>query len=281
MKKLLQSVFLALLCAALLAGCFARERARHSSDGRWDRFIPRGDSYVDTPYQVGARYLVTANILDLEAVGSFPQQIESVSREGPDGYELIVQVQEPDYYSLPDIPYAPYSGDEPEIVKYLQATEYIQLDAELLASIAETLVTPGATLMRTAQQAAIWTAQSLQYDHEFAKTVEAGGPGRRVDEILAAGGGSCVEFSRAATALMRYLGIPARMVSGFWVDYGSGEAAYHCWAEFYLPGFGWVPVEPQTGFFGQVPGAVKLFVLVDYIFQPVFMDDIGAWYEVL
>ena len=42
------------------------------------------------------------------------------------------------------------------------------------------------------------------------------------------------------------MGIPARFAIGFPLptDRGAGEiAGYHCWAEFYAKGIGWVPVD--------------------------------------
>jgi transglutaminase-like putative cysteine protease len=48
------------------------------------------------------------------------------------------------------------------------------------------------------------------------------------------------------TAMARSVGIPARPVAGF-VVYGDKLTRRHVWAEFYLPRFGWVPVDPALG----------------------------------
>jgi transglutaminase-like putative cysteine protease len=45
---------------------------------------------------------------------------------------------------------------------------------------------------------------------------------------------------------MRSSGIPARFEIGFPLPEGKTEGAisgYHCWAEFYLDGAGWIPVD--------------------------------------
>lgn len=59
-------------------------------------------------------------------------------------------------------------------------------------------------------------------------------------------------------ALARALNIPAIPVSGFLID--KNRTAYkHFWAEFWIDGFGWIPVDPSLGS-GKAPGA---FVLRD------------------
>ena len=65
--------------------------------------------------------------------------------------------------------------------------------------------------------------------------------------------GYCVHFASAPVALLRALDIPARYVVGYlvegqqgqWVTVTTDDA--HAWAEFYLPGLGWVPLEATPG----------------------------------
>ncbi len=58
--------------------------------------------------------------------------------------------------------------------------------------------------------------------------------------------GNCTDFHSVFISMARSQGIPARFSIGFPLPSGkhSGEiAGYHCWAEFYDPQFGWVPVD--------------------------------------
>ncbi len=58
--------------------------------------------------------------------------------------------------------------------------------------------------------------------------------------------GNCTDFHALFIGLCRAVGIPAKFAIGFPLppDRGQGEiAGYHCWAEFYLKGYGWVPVD--------------------------------------
>jgi len=58
--------------------------------------------------------------------------------------------------------------------------------------------------------------------------------------------GNCTDFHALFIGLNRAVGIPAKFAIGFPLppEHGEGEVGgYHCWAEFYLAGYGWVPVD--------------------------------------
>jgi len=65
--------------------------------------------------------------------------------------------------------------------------------------------------------------------------------------LLARPGGKCTDIHSVFIALCRAAGVPAREIFGIRqgkepvVDITTWQ---HCWAEFYLPGYGWVPVDP-------------------------------------
>ncbi len=58
--------------------------------------------------------------------------------------------------------------------------------------------------------------------------------------------GNCTDFHAIFIGYSRAVGIPARFAIGFPLpsERGEGEIkGYHCWAEFYVKGVGWVPVD--------------------------------------
>lgn len=70
-----------------------------------------------------------------------------------------------------------------------------------------------------------------------------------VDDILAAGGGVCQDFSHLTIGLLRLAGVPARYVSGYLapragIDVNYAEQASHAWIEVLLPGTGWTGFDP-------------------------------------
>jgi len=68
--------------------------------------------------------------------------------------------------------------------------------------------------------------------------------------------GYCEQFATAETLMLRSLGIPARLATG----YATGEYSpildqtivrerdAHAWVEAYFPGHGWVPIDPSPGY---------------------------------
>jgi transglutaminase-like putative cysteine protease len=73
--------------------------------------------------------------------------------------------------------------------------------------------------------------------------------------------GNCTDFHAVFIGFSRAVGIPARFEIGFPLpsDRSDGEiAGYHCWAQFYLKGYGWVPVDASE--------ASKNPALHDYFF---------------
>ena len=82
------------------------------------------------------------------------------------------------------------------------------------------------------------------------------GSWRTLEQILKEGGGECGDFSTLMVNLLRYKGIPSR--HNICVTVGGG---YHVWVDFYLEGYGWVPLDatykngnPKGDFFGKYDG---------------------------
>lgn len=67
--------------------------------------------------------------------------------------------------------------------------------------------------------------------------------------VLERGNGSCSEYSFVYIAMCRAAGLPARYVGSVVVrgDYASHDDVFHRWVEVYLPGYGWVPIDPSGG----------------------------------
>lgn len=80
---------------------------------------------------------------------------------------------------------------------------------------------------------------TMKYD----KTIPGWGKGdtERACDIKA---GNCTDFHSLFISLARAKGIPARFVIGFPLTAKDGMVkGYHCWAEFWADGKGWIPVD--------------------------------------
>lgn len=82
-----------------------------------------------------------------------------------------------------------------------------------------------------------YLVKNIRYDHEKATAVQPGylpSP----DETLQTGKGICFDYAALAAAMMRSLGIPCKLITGY-----VGDEIYHAWNSFYIHDQGWVTVE--------------------------------------
>lgn len=79
-----------------------------------------------------------------------------------------------------------------------------------------------------------------------------------VEDSLAIGAGVCQDFAHLLLGTVRMRGLPARYVSGYLVPQSAAEAganmeeviggqASHAWTEVYVPGNGWLALDPTLG----------------------------------
>lgn len=100
-----------------------------------------------------------------------------------------------------------------------------------------------------------WVVENTDYD-----PAQPGFGGGNVSDMIDGGrmGGKSADIALLFVGLCRAMGLPARPVFGLRIDYsrlftglgvsGAGadlSQAQHCRAEFYAPGYGWIPVDPS------------------------------------
>lgn len=98
------------------------------------------------------------------------------------------------------------------------------------------------------------TARYLAGRAAYDTSVPAMDPGDDfVERFLDMGRGYCVHFATTGVLLLRMQGIPARYASGYLARLDSAgqatvlDSSAHAWAEIYLDGYGWYPVEMTPG----------------------------------
>lgn len=103
-----------------------------------------------------------------------------------------------------------------------------------------------------------YLADALVYDEEV-RTLNGNGDFLQYT-LEKSGSGYSVHYATAATLMLRYFGVPARYVEGYFLSAQEAEAYRagqpivlterhaHAWAEYYLPGVGFVPFEVTPGY---------------------------------
>jgi len=124
--------------------------------------------------------------------------------------------------------------------RYLQPDKLVPLNGTI-AELAKEHTAGDTTPIQKARHIYDYVLATMRYD----KSGEGWGRG---DAIWActAKRGNCTDFHSLFIGMMRSSVIPARFEIGFPLPEGKTEgdiAGYHCWAEFYLSGVGWVPVD--------------------------------------
>jgi transglutaminase-like putative cysteine protease len=100
----------------------------------------------------------------------------------------------------------------------------------------------------TARNILTWMKKNIEY--KLGNTPIEEPDFKTVDEVLERRSGECRGYALLFVALCRAAGVPARPVWGLarvqpGQDQRFGGIASHNWAEVYVPGAGWVPVDPQ------------------------------------
>ncbi|MEN8188252.1 MAG: transglutaminase domain-containing protein [Thermodesulfobacteriota bacterium] len=140
-----------------------------------------------------------------------------------------------------DFPAEEAQWDPADYAMYLQGTSLGPIDGQVKL-LADQITKGKTTVLAKARAIYDWTCENMYRDP---KTIGCG-PGD-VCSLLLAPGGKCTDIHSVFVALSRAAGVPAREVFG--LRQGKKEEQditkwQHCWAEFYLPGYGWVPVDP-------------------------------------
>ncbi len=133
------------------------------------------------------------------------------------------------------------SWDPADYSLYLAATSFGPVDGEV-KKLADKITAGKTTVLAKAKAIYDWTCENT---YRNPKTRGCGSGD--VCKLLKDPGGKCVDISSIYVALARSAGVPAREIFG--IRQGKKPVQdiskwQHCWAEFYLPGYGWIPVDP-------------------------------------
>ena len=146
--------------------------------------------------------------------------------------------------------------DSKELAQYLKPDRLVPLDDQIRMWASEVAEKANAhTDLEMARAIYNHVVSTVKYD----KTGKGWGRGD-IYYACEARRGNCTDFHAIFIGYARALGIPARFAIGFPLppDRGEGKiAGYHCWAEFYAKGIGWVPIDASEA--GKDPSKREYF----------------------
>ncbi|MDZ4192176.1 MAG: transglutaminase family protein, partial [Pseudomonas sp.] len=157
------------------------------------------------------------------------------------------------------IPFAYTEGEQRELAPYLVKLPATPLFTKYLAGISREPV-PSIDFL-------VELNQRLSADIRYLIRMEPGV--QTPEQSLELAAGSCRDSAWLLVQLLRHLGLAARFVSGYLIQLTADVKALdgpsgtdkdftdlHAWCEVYLPGAGWVGLDPTSGLFageGHIP----------------------------
>lgn len=131
---------------------------------------------------------------------------------------------------------------ERDLARWLKPDRLVPLDDQIRAWAKEVVDAAGArTDLEKARAIYNHVVSTVKYD----KSGKGWGRGD-IYYACDARRGNCTDFHAIFIGYARAVGVPARFAIGFPlpVERGAGQVSgYHCWAEFYAEGVGWVPID--------------------------------------
>ena len=125
--------------------------------------------------------------------------------------------------------------------EYLKATSLGPIDGEV-KKLAQQITKGKKTVLAKARAIYDWCCSNMYRDPE---TLGCGKGD--VCALLLKPGGKCTDISSVFIALCRASGVPAREVFSIRLGKKAEEnitSYQHCWAEFFVPGYGWMTADP-------------------------------------
>jgi transglutaminase-like putative cysteine protease len=250
MKKMLLS--LVVLSLALAPAAWAKSR---SGVVTVDVDLSKQEAGKETrlwlPYAVSDRY---QSVADVKVTGDFassgiytdpangtPMLYASWGKDATSrklSYSFAVERQE---IQLKNLPTTEPAWNAADYAEYLKPTSIGPTSGEV-KKLSDSITKGKKGVLEKAKAIYDWTCENMYRD----PNTRGCGKGD-VCELLKKPGGKCTDISSVYIALARAAGVPAREVFGLRLGKKAQEDVttwQHCWVEFFLPGYGWVPVDP-------------------------------------
>ncbi len=174
-------------------------------------------------------------------IATFKRQVIKPGERFQVGYTAKVRMGELNYILIPE-----KVGSLDEIPADIRSAytidgQRLQVGSELVQETSQKIVGDETNPYWIARKIFNWVIEALEYERIGGWDVP--------ETLIKRGTGSCSEYAFLFIALCRAAGLPARYEAGAMVrgDDASVDDVHHRWVEVYLPGYGWIPIDPSGG----------------------------------
>lgn len=194
------------------------------------------DLKIEAPYAYRIeRDSEGSRVLYLEAANPKDKELTIVETFGLTRREIRDQVDASKARPLTD-------ADRARFAKYLEANKHVVIDSEI-RKLADEIVGNETNPVLAARKLYDWVLENVEYWVKDPKNKKAS-PVGSTSYCLTFRTGNCTDFESLWASLARARGIPTQIVYGSFLKPDlraqDQDQSYHCWAEFYAPGLGWV-----------------------------------------
>jgi len=134
-------------------------------------------------------------------------------------------------------------ADRARLAHYLQPNKHVIIDGDI-RKLALQIVGNEQNPVLAARKLYDWLLENVEYWVKDPKNKKAS-PVGSTTYCLTSRTGNCTDFESLWTSFARGIGIPTQIVYGSFLKPDlmgqDQDQSYHCWAEFYAPGLGWIP----------------------------------------
>ena len=194
------------------------------------------DLKIEAPYAYRIeRDSEGSRVLYLEGVNPKDKEVTIVETFGLTRREIRDQVDATKARPLTD-------ADRARFAKYLEANKHVVIDPEI-RKLADEIVGNEPNPVLAARKLYDWVLENVEYWVKDPKNKKAS-PVGSTSYCLTFRTGNCTDFESLWASLARARGIPTQIVYGSFLKPDlrgrDQDQSYHCWAEFYAPGLGWI-----------------------------------------
>lgn len=217
--------------------------------------ILRSD-FLNNEFLVNKTYIIKGSKIDINLLNSSHQSVKNLYKKKPN-YEVILETH-------PLIIQQELNIERLE--KYLMPTKSIESDSKDIKKLVENLIRNEKDKLIIINKILEFT-RNIEFDHELSTRIYEGEDTQSALNTINIMKGGYSECTNVFIALCRAANIPAKFILG-----KTSKNLYHTWAEVYIQGVGWIPVETRInipvdinkGYFGITNKHIKIYEGVDF-----------------